>query len=152
MMPGKAIWKFTIFIMGVVAGLALLLPIVMLQSTRPQSPAVELVDNTYITGVYCPNERVEYLLHWNIHRPSVLVITSTHRRAGGDTIQGQRAGNRFITNIPESGSIIDIDAGFDVPNFMPGEYEYVLSVGTESEDSDPVFVRFPYTISDDCFD
>ena len=53
---------------------------------------------------------------------------------------------------PECQPIIkDLDARFTIPGSLtPGAYEYVLSVGTESESSDPAFLVLPYTVRDDC--
>ena len=146
-------WKVALFLMGFAMGLLVLVPMSLFNLGMPQSSTVTLADNNYIPVEACPGDFIDYIMTWEINRGAVLVITFAHLRTGdgsNDTIAGQKAGERFVTNIPSARILLDEDAGFTVPEIPPGEYEYVLSVGTESEDTKPVFVVFPYTVRDDC--
>ena len=151
---GGQFWKMIILFLGFAGGLGFaLFFIVIAVPSRPQSEPVRLISTSYEPQSLCPGDVVEdYDFVWEVKRPAVLFVIVSHLRAGGDrdTVIGANLGSAFATGMYSARTITDLDANFTIPDLPPGDYERVLSIGTISEDSEPVFLVLPYTIRADC--
>ena len=120
---------------------------------KPQEAPIELISLDYTTMSVCPGDVVPYSIRWSIRRPAIMELSSTTKRGHtgtGDTIITGRMADTRIVNNNKKTEIIDTDPSFTIPELPPGDYARILSVGTRSEDSEPIFVSFPYTIPDGC--
>jgi len=115
----------------------------------PQDASVELLKLDYEPRTVCPGDRVGYTIKWELKRPSVLILTPTHNQGldgTGNVVVVARSDDVVRINKVSAGIVFDDDPSFTIPNLPSGEYARVLSIGTVSESSEPVFVTFPYTI------
>jgi len=144
-------WEAAKFLMGVVLGVALIIPISFLLPVRPQAQPVRLIENTYVPFSGCPGDLADpYVLTWEIRRPVINMINISHLRSpDGDTVIPARNRNTFITGFPSERIVTDADSSFALPDLPPGDYDRIIMIATRSG-SKPVFVEMPYTIRDDC--
>ena len=132
-------------VMAVVVGALVFVP----EAVRPS--AVEWLNDSYEPIAACPGDEVAYELEIEIREPAILFVVPAVLRAPlGDTAQGYRIGEVFITNIPTPRTIVDRDASFIVPDLPPGEYVRVLAAGTFGANTKPAIREQPFTIRVDC--
>jgi len=148
------VWSVVLLACGAIIALATVLPFALLRANRPQPAAIEFLSSTYEYGLYCPGDTVGgYKVTFNVNRAVDLYATTSHFKSeGGDTMQGNSWGNVWVTSYPEPRVVTEENASWTVPNFPPGEYERVLSVGTMGQDTDPMRISMSYGIRDDCTD
>lgn len=118
----------------------------------PQDAPVELLELNYDPATGCPGDRLGYTISWKVKRPSVMQLTPTHSTGldgTGNVVVPARSDDVVYINKLVPGTVTD-DPTFTIPNLPAGEYARILSIGTESESSLPVFVTLPYTIANDC--
>ena len=99
----------------------------------------------------CPGDTLAYSVRWEVTRPAQLRLYPTFNVGplgdGGHVLPAHEDDVRYL-NQRTPGAIINDDVTFIIPNFKPGDYSRVVSIGTMSEESTPVFVNLPFTIPD----
>ena len=147
-------WRVILAAVGVLITFLGMMLITVTIASMPHNAPVELVRKDYNPpAIVCPGDVIPFVLEWKVNRAATLTLTPTHNRghdgAGGNVVIAHYDDISRV-NQPETGSVVDADLAFVVPDLSPGEYARILSVGTASESSLPFFVTLPYTIGTNC--
>ena len=146
-------WFVLVALISGIIGFSLSMMLSVMFVGMPQPSAIKLMRFEYNPpALVCPGDELNYEIEWNATRSGVMRITpSTHYgldATGGTAITAKITDLRWTNNVQPL--VIMDDPSFVIPDLPPGEYSRALSIGTESESTEPVFLVFPYTIGDWC--